>query len=55
MSFARTWTDDQDARFFDLIADDRPIAFAAKSVSKTKNAGMGRLDRVRRKYGWQAK
>ena len=48
------WTNEEDAIFFEAIADGEKIEDAAKLVGKSKGSGVGRFARVRAKYGWQA-
>ena len=47
------WSQDAEARFFDLIAEGSRISDAAAAVGKSRGAGAGKFDRVRRQYGWQ--
>lgn len=43
------WTEDQDRIFRALINEGQPVAFAAKAIGKTRNAGCGRLWRQRQR------
>ena len=47
------WTDDQQDRFFDLVAEGTAIRAAARMVGKSESAGIGLFDRFRRSLGAQ--
>jgi hypothetical protein len=49
------WTDDEDARFFDLIADGLSISAAARAVGRSRNSGVSRFARAVREMGAQAR
>lgn len=50
-----TWTPEQDARLLDLVADDR-LSFSqiGAQLGTTKGSAIGRFDRLRAHFGWQA-
>lgn len=49
-----SWSYDDDAKFFDAIADGMPIAEAGRLVGKNNAASQGRFSRARKVMGWQA-
>lgn len=49
------WTPEREEMLCDLMADGKTFPAAAKTIGVTVNAAKSRFDRIRRKFGWQAK
>lgn len=48
------WTPEDDATFFEAVANGASIAEAGRLVGKTRGAAAGRFKRISETYGWQA-
>lgn len=48
------WSEDMTNRLCDLIADGKSFAECAKELGTTRVACVGRFDRIRKTFGWQA-
>lgn len=52
---SQKWKSQEDAEFFDRIADGEPIWLAAAWVGKNAEQGRDRMAYIRRRYGEQGK
>jgi hypothetical protein len=49
-----TWTPQQEATFCEALADGASLSAAAVLVGKSKGAACSKLEKIKRKLGWQA-
>lgn len=51
----RVWSVDDDAQFYELIANGMSPGDAAKRLGRTRNSNVGRFYRFRKSLGWQGR